>query len=72
MPNDHKPTIESVTEVPVYFAHLLDMLTVFHSEYERCPPQAQAIRRELMDALMDAASEATYYAEENESQKCAQ
>jgi hypothetical protein len=67
MPNDHKSRIETVTEVPVYFAHLLDMLTVFRSEYERCPPPSQAIRHELMDALMGAASEATYYAEEDES-----
>jgi hypothetical protein len=72
MPNDHKPTIETFTEVPVYFAHLLDMLTVFRSEYERCPPPSRAVRHELKDALTDAASAATYYAEENERETCAQ
>lgn len=66
MPKDDNATKENVMGTPVYFAHLLEMLTVFRSEYERCPPSSQGIRDELMNALMDAADAATYYAEESE------
>ena len=55
-PNDRTPT--EIPMAPVYFAHLLDMLTVFRSEYRRCPPRSQATRKELAAALTRAAAAA--------------
>ena len=56
LPNDRTPT--EIAMAPVYFAHLLDMLTVFRLEYRRCPPSSEASRKELAAALTSAAAAA--------------